>query len=176
MSKPGNYTHIIRLGLLLVVAFGTLGYVRSQLIPETFGQYGTYRGASVEDIRASKKKFVGSQKCRRCHKAAYKLWESQDHKTVSCESCHGAGHEHLAKILSDEDPMTTIAKGAEYLKANSRELCASCHEMIPGRPDSFPQVDMKEHIDRLEVDEDHHMYPKLYQCVECHLGHKPYMF
>ncbi|MBT3785570.1 hypothetical protein HOF92_11380 [bacterium] len=175
MAKINDYSHVIRLFILLLIIGVTLLVLRNRYIPGTFGQYGTYRGASVEEIRASKKKFIGSQMCKMCHSDAWELWDSQAHKNVSCETCHGSAYKHVS-MDSKVEPKLSIPKNADFLKGNSHKLCVSCHEKNPGRPESHPQVNVKEHLDRLGMDPDSEMYQNVFNCVQCHKGHKPAMF
>ena len=75
------------------------------------------------------------------------MWEKADHRTVSCENCHGPARAHLeikARLVVD----------------TSRELCGTCHAKLVSRPSDFPQVDMEEMGEHAE-------------CVTCHDPHDP---
>ena len=63
-----NYRHIVHLVLVLAVVGVLALVVRAALIPATFGQYGAYVGASVEEIRSKPVQYVGSERCKDCHK------------------------------------------------------------------------------------------------------------
>ncbi|RLB07117.1 MAG: hypothetical protein DRG27_06780, partial [Deltaproteobacteria bacterium] len=65
---------------------------------------------------------VGSETCKLCHNEIYEAWNLTKHApAIGCESCHGAGSEHIATLSSDFiiiDP--------------TPELCATCHSLNNG--------------------------------------------
>ena len=77
--------------------------------------------------------YVGSQRCGICH-AGHRKWVSGSlhgdvslvaaagEKVVGCETCHGPGSEHVAKIK----PGTIFAFKTEPAKERS-EACLACH-------------------------------------------------
>ena len=71
------------------------------------------------------------------------------HRTVSCETCHGAASEH-AREEADDDPVLPTG----------RELCLACHRYLASRPTGFPQII-----------EERHEPAKL--CHTCHDPHDP---
>ncbi len=75
------------------------------------------------------------------------MWEKADHRTVSCENCHGPAREHLET-------------GARPVVDTSRELCGTCHAKLVSRPSDFPQVDMEEMGGQAD-------------CITCHDPHDP---
>jgi predicted CXXCH cytochrome family protein len=68
---------------------------------------------------------------------------------VGCESCHG--------------PLATHAQEPASLKPvrpNGRDLCLVCHAENGAKPETFPQVDPKDHGDAGP-------------CTACHKPHHP---
>jgi hypothetical protein len=70
-----------------------------------------------------------------------------EHKTLSCEGCHGVSQDHAA------NPDITPIK----LTGNH---CIRCHEANPSRPAWFKQITVKNHYTGQK-------------CTECHVPHQP---
>lgn len=100
--------------------------------------------------------YIGSDKCKMCHKVEYTSWEKTTHATsldvlkpeeqakaeclkchatggsaamlgVQCEACHGAGSEYKSlKVM--KDPAASRAAG---LIDPDEASCRSCHEGAP---------------------------------------------
>ena len=140
-----------RLGLAFAVFISLFLVVRNSLVPDTFGQYGFYRGASLEEIAESPPKFTGQAGCLDCHMDIYELKQQDVHKTISCETCHGPGKLH-----------SESAEASQIQKPTERESCGICHSRNAARPGAvILQIDLKEHnIDK--------------KCIECHNPHKPW--
>ena len=143
--------HVIWVALILAVSAAVALIVRAQLIPETFGLYGRYRGASVQEIMDTPVKYVGVETCKSagCHEEEWKEWRESVHKNVACENCHGPGVEHSRPDADPENRPKIF--GTKDLMAKSHDLCLSCHAKTPGRPDTFPQVEFAEHIVRYDI-------------------------
>lgn len=139
--------HIVRIIVLLAGAAAVAFFVRSLFIPPTFGEFGTYRGASVREIMDQPVKYQGVENCRSCHEKEWGEWHDAKHKSVACESCHGPGLEHSNP---DVEPPPKIL-GSKELMAKSHDLCLSCHSRSPGRRPSFPQVDVVNHIHQFDI-------------------------
>ena len=138
---------IIYLFIVFIIVFMA---VRTQLVPESFGEYGWYRGESVDEIMNLPVKHAGSQSCSECHQPEFNAWQEGRHKTVSCETCHGPLNWHVKKPY-----------GASIETNSTKEFCGICHSINPSRPADFPQVDMIVHGYGL-------------QCVYCHNPHDPW--
>ena len=93
-----------------------------------------------------------------------------------CEVCHTAAGNHPSKEpmpLSVEDRMTTVTHSHDHVHASNvpgrkllltpdemRGMCIACHEKMPGRPLTQPQVVINAHAGEE-------------QCVTCHNPHSP---
>ena len=139
--------HIVRL-LLLMAAAAVLGYAAKVFFtPESFYKYGPYRAASVPEIASQEPVFQTPNYCRTCHAERHALWSANSHKSVSCEVCHGAaqGHPQNGKLPIPTDTV---------------KLCSLCHEAMPGRPRTQPQIEVAQHSSGQ-------------QCIVCHNPHSP---
>jgi cytochrome c553 len=73
------------------------------------------------------------------------------HRNTKCEVCHGAAREHPV-----DGP---LPKPVDAIK-----LCTVCHEAMPGRPATQPQIVIAEH----PIQHDGAL-----QCLTCHNPHSP---
>jgi cytochrome c553 len=140
--------HIRRL-IVLLIGFGALAYAAKQLFTaDSFYEYGHYRAASVPAIAAQEPAFQTAAYCQSCHGDRHAQWSAGNHKTVTCEVCHGAGKGHPEN-------------GKLPIPADTRKLCSLCHEAMPGRPLTQPQIDLAQHGGGQA------------QCATCHNPHAP---
>ncbi len=143
--------HLFRAGALLVVVFTLMFWGPRVLpIPEFLTDFG-FHPKNIEENEAMWTslpiQYVSSSVCVYCHHDEYSLREKGNHKTVSCETCHGPAKAHLAT-------------GAPEVLDTSRGLCSLCHAQLISRPSNFPQVDMEKMGGDAE-------------CVTCHNPHEP---
>lgn len=143
--------HIITL-LALLIAFLVFAYAGiAYLTDPSFYRFGHYRSDVVPELAAGTPKFRGPEYCRACHADRHVEWSSGAHKPVKCEVCHGAAGEHpsTGKLPIPDDPV---------------KLCTTCHEAMPARPASQPQIVVAEHP-----------FPHEEQlvCSDCHNPHSP---
>ena len=138
---------LLRLVLIALLIAGTYGVARVFLTPKTFGQYGHYRGAALEEASARSPVFAGTKACSECHDDTFEKLAQDRHKAVGCESCHGPSRSHA------HNPDIAPAKltGA---------LCLRCHLADPARPARQRQITLLEH------------YPGD-SCIDCHVAHQP---
>ena len=139
--------HISRLLLLLAALSATGLTARWYFTADSFYQFGHYRGKSVPEVAAQVPVHQGARYCESCHAERHAQWSANNHKTVSCEVCHGAARDHPAK-------------GKLAIPADTRKLCTLCHERMAERPRTQPQVDLAQHSPGQ-------------QCVVCHNPHAP---
>jgi predicted CXXCH cytochrome family protein len=139
--------HIVRL-LILMVVFAVVGVIaRSIFIADSFGDFGHYRGDSVAEIAAQEPVFKGPEYCSMCHTDRHAEWTAGSHKKVKCENCHGAAGEHPAT-------------GKLPIPSDTVKLCSGCHQKMPTRPATQPQVVVRDHAGTS-------------QCILCHNPHSP---
>jgi hypothetical protein len=140
-----------RLLLAFAIFITAFLFIRHSLVPKSFGQYGFYRGASLEEIADMPVKYAGHEACFVCHQDIGDLKQQDVHSEVSCETCHGPGQKH------SENGDTTLLE-----KPVSRESCGICHSFNPAKQkNAVFQVNLKEH----NVSK---------KCIECHNPHQPW--
>jgi hypothetical protein len=141
--------HYLRAAILfgLGVAF-FLGF-RAVMVPKGFGIHGHYRDGALADNRARALSFAGHAACGECHGDVVELRVGSKHQRVNCEACHGPLAAHAA------DPTAVTPKLPDAAK-----LCLTCHAENVARPETFPQVDPKDH-----AGDD--------PCTTCHRPHHP---
>lgn len=141
--------HLVR--LVAVLACGAIIFllIRHAIVPKSFGLYGHYRAAALDDIRARTVSFGGKAMCETCHEDVAKTKSGGKHAGVACEACHGPTAAHT------DDPMANHA-----VRPDPRTLCVRCHEAEPAKPKWFPQVVSKDHAGDVS-------------CGECHQPHTP---
>jgi hypothetical protein len=140
---------ILRLVLLTVGVIGSYGVARLLLVPASFGAYGWYRGAALEELAATKPVFSGKKACDECHAEVVEQLAKGEHKVISCESCHGPSRPHAGN--PDVEPPRTKFTDSD---------CMHCHQFSPSRPAWLKQIEINEHF-------------RGDQCVGCHLPHQP---
>ncbi len=143
--------HIIRLIIVLTVFLATALAAKVYFTDESFYRYGHYRGDAPAELAVGDPKFRGPAYCEKCHVDRHVQWNTGVHKGVKCEVCH---------TPADKHPAT----GKLPIPADTVKLCTLCHEKMPGRPVSQPQIVVQDHPypheDRLE-------------CITCHNPHSP---
>jgi cytochrome c553 len=139
--------HIVRL-LVLLAGFGALALLAKwYFTADSFYEFGHYRAASVPEIAAQEPVYQTPRYCQTCHQERHAQWSASNHKSVICEVCHGAaqGHPQNGKLPIPKD---------------TARLCSLCHEEMPGRPRTQPQIAVARHSGGQ-------------QCVVCHNPHAP---
>jgi hypothetical protein len=142
---------LTRLTIAFAVFISLFLLLRHFLVPETFGQYGHYRGASLIDNAAVEIHYAGQKACMECHQDIEDLKVQDVHSGIHCEICHGPGQKH---VISGE--------ATDIFKPSGREFCGRCHSKNAARQkDAVFQVDLAIHnIGK--------------NCVECHNPHQPW--
>lgn len=139
--------HISRLLMLLAAGLAIGLLAKWYFTADSFYQFGHYRADSVAEIAAAEPVLQTAAYCEGCHSERHAQWSAANHKTVACEVCHGPGEGHPQK-------------GKLPIPADTRKLCAQCHERMPERPKTQPQVVLAQH----GAGE---------QCAACHNPHAP---
>ena len=153
-ARP-DFRHAIPVGIIGIVAITLALTARHFLVPKTFGEYGHYRAAAMDEEKALIPVHAGRAACAECHKDVAALHTKDAHASVECETCHGAGGKH---VKNSDEPM---------LPANTRNDCLVCHRYLDARPGAFPQVIWKQHFQFVGVKD------VSIACVRCHSGHEP---
>ena len=141
---------IIRLVLLTILIVGSYFGARFFLKPSSFGEYGFYRGAALEEIASLPVAYAGKKACEECHTDEFEKLAKHVHKSLSCEGCHGPAQAH------SEKPDVTSLKPPKL----GYSTCLRCHEANPSRPAWLKQITPKSHYTGQK-------------CTECHVPHMP---
>ena len=140
--------HIVRLISLMVAGLVVALIAKWYFTDDSFYRFGHFRADSVAEIAAREPAFQTPRYCQSCHAERYAQWSANNHKTVICETCHGAAKGHPQE------------KAKLAIPADTRKLCTLCHEAMPGRPRTQPQVALDWHSGGQ-------------QCIVCHNPHAP---
>jgi cytochrome c553 len=143
--------HIVRLIFLLVFFMVLALGAKVYLTDPSFYQYGHYRADAIPELAAGEPLFRGAEYCKTCHDESQKDTSKGAHKTVQCEVCHGTGRNH-----PEDDRM--------LVPTDTIRLCSTCHEAMPSRPDTQPQIVVGEHPSHEDGSS---------QCHSCHDPHSP---
>ena len=138
---------ILRLVLLTLGILGSYSVARALLTPASFHQYGWFRGAALQEIAAREPIFAGRKACSECHDDIAQKLARAEHRTISCESCHGPGRAH------GDNPDQKMNKPGDA-------LCLRCHQANPARPAWLKQIDPSTHYHGDK-------------CIGCHVPHQP---
>ena len=139
--------HVVRLLSLLAAALVLAVVAKWVFTPESFGRFGHFRANSVSEIAALEPVYQTASYCQGCHSERHAQWSASNHKSVTCETCHGPakGHPQNGKLP---------------IPADTARLCSLCHQATAGRPPTQPQVQVAEHSAGQ-------------QCAVCHNPHSP---
>ena len=139
--------HIVRL-LSLIAAVVIVSLIAMRFLTvDSFYRFGHYRANSVTEIAALEPVYQTPVYCKDCHSERHAQWSANSHKTVMCETCHGPaqGHPQNGKLPIPSDTV---------------KLCTLCHEAMPGRPRTQPQIQVAQHANAQK-------------CTICHNPHAP---
>ena len=92
--KFRDVEHLFRLAAIFVIGALLFVVVKAQMTPKDFGRDGHYRPAAVDAIRSRPIAYAGQQACADCHSDVVALRAQARHKSIACESCHGALAKH----------------------------------------------------------------------------------
>ena len=126
--------HLIRAAALFVAGILVFLIVRAILVPADFGKLGHYRAGALDDAMTRPLVYAGRNACEGCHSDVVEMRKGSKHNTVNCEACHGTLEAHAS------DPGSV-----KPVKPNPATLCPVCHLKNVGKPQGFPQIDVKEH-------------------------------
>jgi hypothetical protein len=143
-KMPPQIARLVLLTVGIVVSYLTARYF---LTPPSFGEYGWYRGAALSELTSRPVVFAGKKACDECHSEVCQKLAKYEHKTLSCEACHGTGQAHA----DNPDVKMAILNFSH---------CARCHEASPSRPAWLKQIQTRKHYTGQ-------------RCTECHIPHQP---
>lgn len=138
-------THITRAGTLLFLAVVGFLLVRGATSQASVPLIGLVKDDNPAHWALLPPRHGDPNECARCHGDVDMQWSRSAHAGQTCEACHGAGDRH---------------KEFGAILPKTRELCVTCHEAIPGRPESFATIARLEHF-------------PLEDCATCHDPHSP---
>jgi len=149
-----DFSHTYRLTGILAVLLVVGAAARQFFIPDGFGKYGHYRPEAVEKARAQPIRHRGEDSCKKCHPKNYDLHAKGMHKPVECEVCHGPSDRHA------------VAGDTRLIK-RQQVRCLVCHQELPARPETFPQIDVSTHFLNKGMGKGG------VACYKCHNPHQP---
>jgi len=162
--KSKAYSHVFRIILILVVTAVVGVLIRNLVLPDSFGEYGHYRGNAIKDEINRPIRNGTNASCLSCHPYIREMHLRGVHNTVSCEFCHGPVADHIkdGKV---------IAQLPKKVGADIKKLCLRCHnQIIRARPkESIKMITMPQHLQEKHVRIDHN-------CNQCHNVHAPLMW
>ena len=140
-----------RLLLVFALIIASMLAMKYFLTPESWREFGPYRGNAIKEIADKEVKFVQMDDCAMCHDSIAELKNGGVHVSLQCELCHGPGYKHI----EDETIEMEIPEDGQF--------CIRCHEKNAARPqDVIKQVDAVEHSEGEE-------------CITCHNPHQPWL-
>lgn len=154
--------HIWRAFLLLFALLIALIVIRHFAIPETFGQEGHYRFASLAEFTAQELVHGAPGACAECHEEQQTAHDEGAHASISCEVCHGPNSWHVQGT----------EKIADMPQDGTAKMCALCHRKLRARPELIKQIDFAQHLIDLSVLEEGQPVPPR-ACLVCHDPHSP---
>jgi hypothetical protein len=129
MALPPQLTRLVLVTVAIIAGYLLM---RAALMPPTFGEHGWYRAAALAELGAQELRHAGRDACAECHVDEADLLAGNEHRHLSCATCHGAGQDHA------NDPDQSIGRATP-------QDCRRCHETDPSRPAWFPQVGSANH-------------------------------
>lgn len=142
---------IPRLAIAFAIFISLFLVLRHFLVPDTFGEYGHYRGASLIDNSQFELHYAGQEACFDCHQDVEDAKALDVHSDIHCETCHGPGLKHAESM-----------EAVDIIRPTGREFCGKCHaQNAAKRNTAIFQVNLNKH----NVGKN---------CIECHNPHQPW--
>ncbi len=141
-----------RLLIVFAVLVGAMLGLKYFLTPESWREYGAYRGDALKEIAEKEAKYVEMETCIMCHDSIGELKDQGMHESIQCELCHGPGYKH---VEDDEKFHMDIPENSLF--------CLRCHTKNDAKPQNvIKQIDAIEHSEGEE-------------CINCHNPHQPWL-
>lgn len=157
MNAP--YSFATRLFLVFIGILFLIYFARILSLPESWGEYGYYRGDYIAEEASKALVYGTSESCQSCHEEVYAIKKSGSHKHLSCEMCHAPLGEHVKGRKK-------IGEMPVQVGNQQSTMCLKCHQKVIGRPEEFPMVDASRHLEEQKVDATN-------ACGTCHTVHEP---
>lgn len=142
---------IKRLLIVFAVFIGLMIGLKILFTPDSWREYGAYRGYALTEIADKEAKYVQMETCVMCHDSIGELKDQGKHINLQCELCHGPGYKHI----DDES--------VDMLIPEDDQFCIRCHAVNAARPqDIIKQIDAEEHSEGEA-------------CIMCHNPHQPWL-
>ena len=96
--------HVLRPLWVAIALVAVILVARQFLVPEDFGVHGDsftynyYRLGNVQEWKEFPVKYMGRERCARCHKKNTREIADSKHANMQCENCHGPGAGHPKDI------------------------------------------------------------------------------
>ncbi len=173
--------HLIRAGILALLAIVVFTVVRFATLPGSWGKYGHYRADAVTEEMANEPVYQGAEACITCHSPRDKEWNSGKHQIVNCENCHGPAKEHIYAIWAKYGTKTVeyhpgtlttdIGTGTNTISiTRTNDMCLRCHAKLAARMPQFQEIAQPQR----QIDTEKHLKGKKTQlCFKCHNPHRP---
>jgi hypothetical protein len=167
--------YIKRLLLTFAVVISLFLGVRYLLVPESFGEFGHYRGLSLAENADHPLRYAGSAACGKCHQDIVDEKSAGHHAGLACEGCHGPSYKHC--LLADSTRTIPLPDSLKLERNTSRTYCATCHELNAARikmvsdtvnVSVIKMIHEKEHGQVINKENN-----QPYACIECHNPHDP---
>lgn len=165
--------------LCLLTAGGTgIYFARERMIPETYGDIGSYRAAALDELASRPSVLQADSTCLKCHTNVGEERAETLHKAVRCTHCHGLGREHVAEATkAAQSPGTSIPPAKAWdgdfrtsidlYVTKDKAICLSCHEAVVGMPKAFHKINSKAHLEEMGAKDP----ASRETCFECHGPH-----
>lgn len=167
--------HIRRLISVFVVFIVLFVILQQALKPNSFGEFGHYRGEAIKENEMHEMHYAGKEKCSECHDDIWAEKAEGYHAKLYCEGCHGPGLKHAmyADKFADADELPDSLK---LHIPGERKDCALCHQKNAARTKiQFDTIDnsMLVQIDAMEHNYKSKKTGKIKKCTTCHNPHQP---
>jgi len=156
MKKLTPWSHLTRLGIILIAGFCGFLLVKAMATPSSWNHVVWYRGDNQIEMKKLPLVHGGNESCQPCHEEEHDDVLEFGHKTLNCESCHGPLLDH---VRGDKK----IADAIVMDKSNWQ--CLNCHRELISRPKDFPQF--------TKAVRRHRNIQKRTVCQKCHDPHDP---
>jgi hypothetical protein len=193
--KFKDIRHIVHVAIIVVAVIVIFLIARALTVPESFGQYGHYRGDSIKERQDFPVTLQTPQTCKECHEEelgdwwpGFEAWHNGKHSSLTCENCHSNLKEHvelwkrhpdLVGMRKDQPEEFSTRKRELGLKDpiakdNSPQLCLLCHHAMAARPAVLPIFDptQEDHANYLELLKEE--MEEVIGCNVCHPTYRPH--